>query len=301
MKTTNSLTKEWLHITANTVADQLRARRAGTRLYIPRVVMVPTPTDTDGWMAEIGNLGKKQPQLGIWLDRFTGHRDLKLYVGFFSKETKQITSIIKRVSRNLWPVRKLREADIERGDFTVMKRRLARGEFNAPVLETYAESGKAFLGIFDSTRPTTATNNPRFCERAVEFFLDVAHSLPGAKSRKVEPDAYLRCENRKWVKAHFGRERSGLLATDCKKRDGYVCKVCGASFAKIYGEALGATFAEAHHLKPLGQQGNKVRTELDDLVTVCANCHRMLHRMDGKPEDVKKLRAIVEKRGGKRS
>ena len=32
-----------------------------------------------------------------------------------------------------------------------------------------------------------------------------------------------------------------------------------------------------------------------DLVTVCGNCHRMLHRMDGKPDDIAKLKAIIRK------
>jgi predicted HNH restriction endonuclease len=60
----------------------------------------------------------------------------------------------------------------------------------------------------------------------------------------------------------------------------------------MYGK-LGRTFAEAHHRVPLSQLKGKVLTELKDLVTVCSNCHRMLHRMDGKTNDLKKLRAIV--------
>jgi predicted HNH restriction endonuclease len=66
-------------------------------------------------------------------------------------------------------------------------------------------------------------------------------------------------------------------------------------FEKVYGKELGRDFAEAHHLVPLHKLKGVVKTSLDDLRTVCANCHRMLHRMDGKREDITKLRAIVKR------
>jgi hypothetical protein len=34
------------------------------------------------------------------------------------------------------------------------------------------------------------------------------------------------------------------------------------------------------------------------LITVCANCHRMLHRMNGVPTDIPKLRRMVNKQRG---
>ena len=46
---------------------------------------------------------------------------------------------------------------------------------------------------------------------------------------------------------------------------------------------------------PLGLQPAKVMTHPMDLVTVCGNCHRMLHRMDGKPDDIAKLKVIIRK------
>jgi len=66
-------------------------------------------------------------------------------------------------------------------------------------------------------------------------------------------------------------------------------------FATVYGKALGGAFAEAHHKKPLGTLNAKVKTRLEDLITVCANCHRMLHRMEGKAGDITKLTSIVRK------
>ena len=55
------------------------------------------------------------------------------------------------------------------------------------------------------------------------------------------------------------------------------CDVCGFDFAVAYGE-LGKGFIEAHHVKSLADMQPGDKTNLEDLVAVCSNCHRMLHR-----------------------
>ena len=67
------------------------------------------------------------------------------------------------------------------------------------------------------------------------------------------------------------------------------------TFSAIYGKDLGEEFAEAHHIKPLSRTPVNAKTKLDDLETVCSNCHRMLHCMDNDPSDVKRLRTLVRK------
>jgi putative restriction endonuclease len=55
------------------------------------------------------------------------------------------------------------------------------------------------------------------------------------------------------------------------------CEVCHVDFNKVYVD-VGEGFIEAHHLTPVSELGGKVKTRLSDLVLVCSNCHRMLHR-----------------------
>jgi len=56
--------------------------------------------------------------------------------------------------------------------------------------------------------------------------------------------------------------------------------VCGFSFGTSYG-ALGDGFAEVHHLAPLGTLTGSVLVDPEtDVVVLCANCHRMVHRQD---------------------
>ncbi|HEX7304188.1 HNH endonuclease, partial [Lentzea sp.] len=54
------------------------------------------------------------------------------------------------------------------------------------------------------------------------------------------------------------------------------CEVCGFDFESFYGER-GKGFAEVHHAVPLHVTG-PTTTKLDDLVVLCSNCHRMIHR-----------------------
>ncbi len=85
------------------------------------------------------------------------------------------------------------------------------------------------------------------------------------------------------LKSHYRRERSrkliALKKEQHKKERGLLrCEICGLSFVEIYPKSLGEDFIEVHHKTPLSQVESVVRTTLDDLLLVCANCHRMIHR-----------------------
>lgn len=58
-----------------------------------------------------------------------------------------------------------------------------------------------------------------------------------------------------------------------------VCEVprCGFDFRERYGD-LGEGYAQVHHRQLLADADKPVRTRLEDLAVVCANCHAMIHR-----------------------
>jgi predicted HNH restriction endonuclease len=56
-----------------------------------------------------------------------------------------------------------------------------------------------------------------------------------------------------------------------------VCEICEFDFSEVYGE-IGKGFIEAHHTKPVSEICETCLTKINDLVLVCPNCHRMLHR-----------------------
>ena len=85
------------------------------------------------------------------------------------------------------------------------------------------------------------------------------------------------------LKSHYRRERSRKLISlkkeQYKNLNGLLrCEICGLSFVEIYPKSLGEDFIEVHHKTPLSRIENVVRTTLNDLLLVCANCHRMIHR-----------------------
>lgn len=84
------------------------------------------------------------------------------------------------------------------------------------------------------------------------------------------------------LKWHKYRERNRKLVQKKKesilKKEGHLsCEVCGFRYDLVYG-ALGNGYIECHHVRPIHQMKPDERTTLNDLVLVCANCHRMLHR-----------------------
>jgi len=91
-------------------------------------------------------------------------------------------------------------------------------------------------------------------------------------------------EGRLLTQLHKRRERNPRLvkkkkAKVLKEKGNLACEVCGFDFHISYGE-LGRGFAECHHnLLPISGLTQATATKLSDLAIVCANCHRMLHRV----------------------
>lgn len=75
------------------------------------------------------------------------------------------------------------------------------------------------------------------------------------------------------------------------------CEICGFCFEEYYGN-IGANFIECHHIVPLSNYENIKSTKLEDLILVCANCHRMLHRGISplNPEELKKCLVNIDDR-----
>ena len=65
-------------------------------------------------------------------------------------------------------------------------------------------------------------------------------------------------------------------------------------FGQKYGE-LGKGYIEVHHIKPLATLEQEVVINPEtDLICVCANCHRMLHRFKNYIVTVEELKYIVD-------
>lgn len=88
----------------------------------------------------------------------------------------------------------------------------------------------------------------------------------------------IEAEGRTKLREHLLRERSSLLVAEFKRRLAEpVCSICGFNFFKMYGQ-IGFGFIEAHHRMPVYSMSEDHRTNVNDLIPVCSNCHSMLHR-----------------------
>jgi 5-methylcytosine-specific restriction protein A len=85
-------------------------------------------------------------------------------------------------------------------------------------------------------------------------------------------------EGRNVLREHLTRERDPALIREFKRQlSSFVCSVCHFDFEQVYG-AIGHGFVEAHHVEPIGLRDGSTSTTVHDLIPVCSNCHRMLHR-----------------------
>ena len=89
-------------------------------------------------------------------------------------------------------------------------------------------------------------------------------------------------EGRILTRVHTSRERSGKIVEKkkslfFKEHGATFCEACGFDFERHYG-SRGSGFVECHHTKPVSELLPNEKTKLADLVLLCSNCHRMVHR-----------------------
>lgn len=104
-----------------------------------------------------------------------------------------------------------------------------------------------------------------------------AITLPPLDEQEVEGN-----EGQILSRVHRYRERDASLVG--KKKERFVkehsrlfCECCGFDFSENYGEH-GKGYIECHHTKPVSELEAGGATKLSDLVMLCSNCHRMIHR-----------------------
>lgn len=90
-------------------------------------------------------------------------------------------------------------------------------------------------------------------------------------------------------------ERNPILREQAIRIHGTKCMVlnCGFDFELVYGE-LGKNFIEVHHLIPISTfEKEKIVDPEKELVVVCSNCHRMLHRKKDALLSIKELDSLI--------
>lgn len=147
----------------------------------------------------------------------------------------------------------------------------------------------SFLWIFGNQYQKEKQNNKinftslnRSEESEISIEDELAEERDALLQVAEEDDEMYFPEGREVYLTHKTKERNRALIKTVKtlalKKYGELrCQICDFSFKDIYGE-LGDGFLEAHHLVPISIQTSEVEARPSDIVLVCSNCHRMLHR-----------------------
>lgn len=106
-------------------------------------------------------------------------------------------------------------------------------------------------------------------------------------------------EGKDIYRLHRSKERNSKLVKQAKtiyieSNPRLECQVCNFSFLEFYGE-VGSNYIEAHHIFPISELVQETKTKIDELVFLCSNCHKMIHRKRPwlKPENLKNLLQIT--------
>jgi 5-methylcytosine-specific restriction endonuclease McrA len=281
---------------ARELRDELESRSHG-QTFRPASKIKSQISFTDGWCVTLGNSVAPRLRMELWFDHYPASGMRRFYYGLYCVKPEPMETLMRRLPGHLKPVRNLEDRDYERKTraYSKLIHPLTRKQFNNPIYERYERWPCFFYGVYVPAANWTADRLHHVVVKAADFFSEVMW-LPPKQQEDVSANkvAYPQLE-RSVVRKHLVRERSPQLAMACKRRDGFRCQVCAMTFAEVYGEELGAEFAESHHLRPLSRKRANEKTKVEDLVTVCANCHRMLHLMRGREHDLDELKKRIRR------
>ena len=91
--------------------------------------------------------------------------------------------------------------------------------------------------------------------------------IEGDRKRQIHL-LYERSKTAVRAKKRAFKEEHGLLK----------CEMCELVPVKRYGDESGDACIEVHHKIPLASLGMRRATKMEDLMCVCASCHRVLHQ-----------------------
>lgn len=172
---------------------------------------------------------------------------------------------------------------------------------NYPILKNYP----LFKKVVDGNKKGTSTRrylyklDDHYAEALDLFFFDKNFNETLESLYDQEDDSLTTIE-KKILRRHLKDEYSGRIdAKKVKKVQGYICKACNFDFEKAYGQ-IGKEFIEAHHIVPYSKHAEGERKKKDlryDFAVLCANCHRMIHRMmlrHDKPHDLDSFKKFIK-------
>jgi predicted HNH restriction endonuclease len=130
-------------------------------------------------------------------------------------------------------------------------------------------------------------------------------NISSAEGVSILPIEEFVSEGRLRTKSVQIRERSSrlrMIALEYFTHHGVIsCDCCGFNFPTYYGLNYGVDCIEIHHVKPIFQYGDNtveqtVENALKNLLPVCPNCHRVIHKNNIGSENISDFLAEMKMR-----
>ena len=160
------------------------------------------------------------------------------------------------------------------------KKRTKGNVLDAAVLRDFEKRPNEMIATAEAIRTGIRSGQLQGSYESLTDIDDIESEAP--EGRLLERKHFVRERDRKKRQEkidEFRRKNAGKL----------VCEICSFDFKERYGEH-GEGYIECHHIVPLHASG-ETKTKLGDLILICSNCHRMIHRRTPwlKPEELREL------------
>lgn len=275
--TTTPAHREWLRQFTRELQSRLKGMDLLSLRLSPRLTVTRAPY-TDGWCSEAATLAVSGTStIEAFVDTMATRKEPTLWVGLFVSGKDRVRSIARHVTKHHARVTIYtdRAFKVKNGQ-TYYAKPFSKKQFRRPTAEifdhTYKDIGMYFPGGINwKTRPSR-----RIIAESSTFLAECVSALDAYSPPRQRSQSSF--HNRQvWVTTKVFR-RSSRQARDTLRRDGFKCQICLTIPERKYGFE-GRACLDAHHIKALHRQKGKRTTTMRQLITVCANCHRVLGKL----------------------
>jgi hypothetical protein len=167
-----------------------------------------------------------------------------------------------------------------------VKTAILTGEYGGEIRRDIEEAHPRFYPFStygDGVRTVQGIYLARCTPTLLDIFARALKIEAAAENREDAIESHLEfTESRRLAGERYFFARNPGLIREAKRRHGNKCQVCGFVFEEQFG-SVARDFIEAHHLNPLSERSDQewtgdVRTSIDQIAVLCANCHRVAHR-----------------------
>lgn len=234
-----------------------------------------------GYFVTIARLGNEEVYLDLWLDLLP-RLEPTVSVGVQAPTFELVKKACALLGIS-------RPKVFTRPDFIIRKENwrlrepLPKPLYGRPVLEKYGRF--SFVSVYSWAPPAK-----NLAGQLTAWARRLATAASSARAEMIR-----KTYDRKRRRTHFDWERSSVAASVIKLKQNNTCQVCGFNFQDFYGPTV-APYAEAHHLELLSLSSSRKKpADPENLTTVCANCHRMLHYGGEELMEIDTLKSLVNK------